>query len=67
MSLLQLGWLAKPWPGGSRMVGTLDAPSEAVERVLPGSRMLGTLNARNEAVERVSPEIGTGPRGPEEL
>ena len=49
------------------MVGTLDAPSEAVERVLPGNRMLGTLNARNEAVERVSPEIGTGPRGPEEL
>ena len=27
LSLLQLGWLAKPWPGGSRMVGTLDNPA----------------------------------------
>lgn len=53
LSPLQLGRLREPWPGGSRMMGTLDTPRETVERVSPetgagppGSEELGGLYPR---------------------
>lgn len=61
LSLLQLGWLAKPWPGGSRMMGTLVTPSEAVERASPEMVLGHQARRSSEAFTRAAlPGVAPG-------